>query len=79
MRLSLLGTDVLLCFPSLIDVPSIFIGVAAPEFVRHLAASQLALLAAAAQTEGAANDADLLELYQGVIELQNMHNAYCTE
>lgn len=64
---------------SAIDVPAIFIGVAAPEFVKHLAASQSALLAAAAQAEGAANDADLLDLYRGVIELQNMHNAYCVE
>ena len=62
-----------------IDVPAIFIGVAAPEFVRHLDASRTALLAAASQTANAANDADLLDLYRGVIELQKMHNAFCPE
>lgn len=60
-------------------MPAIFIGVTAPEFVKHLAASQMALLAAAAQAEGAASDADLLDLYRGVIELQKMHDAFCPE
>lgn len=62
-----------------IDVPAIFISVAAPEFVRHLDASRTALLAAASQAEGAATDADLLDLYRGIIELQKMHNAFCPE
>jgi hypothetical protein len=60
-----------------IDVPAIFIGVAGPEFVRHLGASRNALLAAASQAPGAANDDDLLGLYRGVIKLQQMHSAYC--
>lgn len=39
----------------------------------------MALLAAASQAQNAANDADLLDLYRGVIELQKMHNAFCPE
>nr|CRX79212.1 hypothetical protein ls5931a1_00048 [Leucosporidium scottii] len=62
-----------------IDVPAIFISIAGPWFVQHLDASRGALLSAASQAEGAANDADLLELYRGVIELQKMHNAFCPE
>lgn len=62
-----------------IDVPAIFISIAGSWFVQHLDASRGALLAAASQAEGAANDADLLELYRGVIELQKMHNAFCPE
>ncbi|KAI5481227.1 C2 domain protein [Pseudohyphozyma bogoriensis] len=62
-----------------IDVPAIFVGVAAPEFVRHLDASRNALLAAASQAPGAAGDEDLLGLYRGVVKLQQMHKAYCPE
>lgn len=60
-------------------MPAIFLSIAGPWFVQHLDASRAALLDAASQAEGAANDADLLELYRGVIELQRMHNAFCPE
>jgi hypothetical protein len=70
-------TDVDSC--SAIDVPAIFIGVAAPEFVKHLDASRTALLAAASQETGSAHDSDLLDLYRGIIELQKMHNTFCPE
>jgi hypothetical protein len=60
-------------------MPAIFIGVAGPMFVRHLEASREALLAAASQAPGAANDEDLLGLYRGTIQLEGMHNAFCPE
>lgn len=57
--------------------------VAAPEFINHLDRCR-AVLHAAAQTrptDGGASDydAELLELYRGVIELQKMHNAFVEE
>lgn len=60
-------------------MPRIFISVAAVEFVEHLDASREALLAAASQAPGAATDDDLLGLYRGVIQLEQMHNAFCPE
>ncbi|GAA5905133.1 hypothetical protein JCM6882_000389 [Rhodosporidiobolus microsporus] len=62
-----------------IDPPALFLAVAAPLFVHHLDRSRIALLAAASQQEGAAGDDELLELYHGVKELQDMHGAFCTD
>ncbi|GAA5951064.1 hypothetical protein JCM21900_005712 [Sporobolomyces salmonicolor] len=62
-----------------IDPPALFLTVAAPLFVHHLDASRVALLAAASQTDGAASDGDLLELYHGARELQEMHGAFCPD
>ncbi|KAM0747772.1 hypothetical protein T439DRAFT_304877 [Meredithblackwellia eburnea MCA 4105] len=62
-----------------IDPPALFIGIAAPEFVHHLSASQQALVAAANQKEGAAGDDDLLALYRGVVQLEEMHDAFVPE
>lgn len=63
----------------IIDVPALFVSVAAPEFVKHLDASKKALLEAASQAPGAATDEDILALYRGVIQLQQIHKAYCPE
>lgn len=62
-----------------IDVPAIFVGVAAPEFLRHLDASRNLLLAVANQVSDATNDEDLIEVYRGVVELQKLHKAFCPE
>ncbi|GAA6019542.1 hypothetical protein JCM10207_003737 [Rhodosporidiobolus poonsookiae] len=62
-----------------IDPPALFISVSAPLFVQHLDRSRIALLAAASQQEGAASDAELLDLYHGVKELKAMHEAFCPE
>lgn len=45
--------------------------------VRHIDQSQIALLAAAAQQQGAASDEDLLAMYHSVRELQEMFTAFC--
>lgn len=62
---------------SAIDVPALFLEIAAPEFIQHLDRSRSILHAAASSAEEASRtDADLLELYRGVIDLQKMHNAF---
>ncbi|GAA5827609.1 hypothetical protein JCM11251_001755 [Rhodosporidiobolus azoricus] len=60
-----------------IDPPAIFLSVSAPLFTQHLDRSRVSLLAAASQQDGAAGDDELLELYHGVKELQDMHGAFC--
>ena len=64
-----------------IDPPALFLSVSAPFFVRHvdLSESEMALLAAASQQQGAASDEDLLAFYHGVRELKEMFSAFCPE
>ncbi|GJN93965.1 hypothetical protein Rhopal_007026-T1 [Rhodotorula paludigena] len=64
-----------------IDPPMLFTSVASPLYVQHLDRSRLALLTAAAASQGQDNaaDDDLLELYHGVRELKLMHEAFCPE
>lgn len=59
----------------------LFTSVASPLYVQHLDRSRLALLTAAAASQGQDNaaDDDLLELYHGVRELKLMHEAFCPE
>ncbi|KAK4701807.1 hypothetical protein P7C70_g4424, partial [Phenoliferia sp. Uapishka_3] len=59
-----------------IDMPAIFISVAGPMFGQHLESSRESLFAAASQV---AHDEDLLGLYRGTMQLQEMHNAFCPE
>ncbi|GAA5862773.1 hypothetical protein JCM3774_001917 [Rhodotorula dairenensis] len=62
-----------------IDPPALFLAVSAPFFVRHVDLSQVALLAAASQQQGAASDEDLLAFYHGVRELKDMFSAFCPD
>ena len=64
-------------FHSTIDVPSIFIGTAAPLWVVDLEAAQGALSAVATRAPGAASDDDLLVLYENTKKLKKMHDAFC--
>ncbi|KAG0666349.1 hypothetical protein C6P46_004917 [Rhodotorula mucilaginosa] len=62
-----------------IDPPALFLSVSAPFFVRHVDLSEVALLAAASQQQGAASDEDLLAFYHGVRELKEMFSAFCPD
>lgn len=56
---------------STIDVPEIFVSVAGPEFVHQLSAARPLILQA--------SDDDLLALYRGTAELDQMHRAFVGE
>lgn len=62
-----------------IDPPALFLSVSALFFVRHVDLSEVALLAAASQQQGAASDEDLLAFYHGVRELKEMFSTFCPE
>ncbi|KAH8918736.1 hypothetical protein BT69DRAFT_1322630 [Atractiella rhizophila] len=60
-----------------VDMPSIFLEKVSPLFLKDLDAAKSTFLSTADPSQGGVNDADIVDLYKGVLELASLHDAFC--
>ncbi|KAH8915994.1 hypothetical protein BT69DRAFT_1270943 [Atractiella rhizophila] len=60
-----------------IDMPSIFLEKVSPLFLKDMDAAKSTFLSTADPSQGGVNDADIVDLYKGVLELASLHDAFC--